>query len=480
MSSHRNRLVAVVVLLAFAGPPLEAQVQQQGAAMGKLVIADPRATAVVEYEKALDAFQSWSTAEGFSHAQRALALDSSFGLARALVSRYRAGPMAAAERNRAAVDAARGSAAEAVIALAFRAVGTPAAAALWNTAVELVPNDPRVSLDRALSLEGKARVDALREAAKKFPDHAATRQWLAFYLTPVLYPRPSEADGNEALAAAEEAVRLAPNASGSHTAMGHVLEVLGREDEALRHLQAATSMTPTNEFAFTFRAEILEHQGKPAEARAAIDSAIILTDNLGSLGTYRTQRALTFLHEGNVAATIAAMDENARLLEAKDQLPAAASARLFLAIVHAGSNNARAANEQIAIANRLGVAPGTLADNSIIVYSLTRQAVPARKALDTYLRLAQQFPPSELREQNIHRMTGLTLLAEGKAAEAIAELKQGGPNPYSQLGLIEAYVQLGDKKQADAERASLLARKDFGIISTAMPIAKLRSGMAKK
>ncbi len=480
MSNHRSRFVPVVALLALAGSPVMAQVQQQGAAMGKLVIADPRATAVTEYELALDAFQAWSNTEGYVHAQRALALDSSFGLARALLARYRAGPSADAERNRAAVDAARGSAAEAVIALAMRAGSTPAAATLWNTAVELVPNDPRVTLDRALSLTGNARVDALRAAVKKFPDHAATKQWLVGYLTQALYPRPSDAEGAEALAAAEAAVRLAPNASGSHTALGRVLEVLGREDEALRHLQAATSMTPTNEFAFTFRAEILEHQGKPAEARAAIDSSIILTDNLGSLGTYRTQRALTFLHEGNVAATIAAMEENARLLEAKDQLASAASARLFLAIVHAGTNNAKAANEQIAMARRLGAAPGTLADNGIIVYSLTRQAVAARKTLDEYVRLAQQVPPSELREQNIHRMTGMTLIAEGRPAEAIPELKQGGPNPYSQLGLIEAYVQLGDKKQAAAERASLFARKDFGIISTAMPLAKLRSGMTKK
>ena len=63
-----------------------------------------------------------------------------------------------------------------------------------------------------------------------------------------------------------------------------------------------------------------------------------------------------------------------------------------------------------------------------------------------------------------------------KASEAIPELKQGGPNPYSQVGLIEAYVLLGDKKQADAERASLFARTDFGIISTAMPIARFRAG----
>ena len=448
--------------------------------MSRLSIADPRATAIAEYDLALNAYLAWSWTDAYVHAQQALALDSSFGLARALVARIRGGPTAAGERNRAAVDAARGNAAEAVIAQAIRAGTTPAAAKLWNTAVELVPNDPLITLDRALALAGNGRVDALRAAAKKFPDHPATKMWLAYYLTPVIFPRPSEADAAEALAAAQDALRLAPNATGSHAAMGHVLERLGREDEALRHLQTATSLTPTGEYAFTLRAEILVHQGKPAEARAAIDSAIILTDNLGNVGTYRTQRALTFLHEGNVPATVAAMEESARSFEASDLRALAATARLYLAIVYAGTNNGKAANEQLALADRYGAARGLLADNSVIVYSLTRQAAAARRALTEYVRLAQQAPPSQVRDENIHRMTGLTLLAEGKPAEAIAELKQGGPNPYSQLGLIEAYVQLGDKKQADAERAGMFARKDFGLISTATPIARLRSGMAKK
>jgi hypothetical protein len=211
-----------------------------------------------------------------------------------------------------------------------------------------------------------------------------------------------------------------------------------------------------------------------------MDSAIILADNISQLELYRTQRALTFLHEGNLPATVAAMEENARSLEIMGAPVTAASARLYLAMVLAGGNNAKAANEQVALARRLGAGAVLLTDNSIIVYSLTRQGPAARQALNEYLRLAHGAAPSEALQQNIHRMTGLTLLGEGKPTEAIAELKQGGPNSYSQLGLIEAYVQLGDKKQVDAERATFLARKDYVGNSTAAAIGRYRSMMAAK
>jgi hypothetical protein len=39
-----------------------------------------------------------------------------------------------------------------------------------------------------------------------------------------------------------------------------------------------------------------------------------------------------------------------------------------------------------------------------------------------------------VREQNVHRATGLAALANGKYDEAIAHLKQGGPNSGSRSG----------------------------------------------
>ena len=158
--------------LAVGAGLLSGQVQQQGAASGKLNPIDARATAISEYLTALDAYQNLSWTEGFLHAQRAFTADSSFGLARALYARYRAGPNAVAEARRAAADAVSGSTAEAIIALANASSG-PAAAGLWDLAVKLHPNDPRVATDRALAMGGRARIDALRDVANKFADQRA-------------------------------------------------------------------------------------------------------------------------------------------------------------------------------------------------------------------------------------------------------------------------------------------------------------------
>jgi tetratricopeptide (TPR) repeat protein len=468
----RRMHLPIAVLTSLLAAALGGQVQQQGAASGRLVPANPRATAITEYLLALDAYQTWSWTDGAAHANRAFELDSTFGLARALRARYRGGPSAAAERLRAAQDAVRGSTPEAVIALANNS-DAASSAALWDAAVRLLPNDPRVAVDRALSLAGRQRIDALRDVAKKFTDAPAPRMWLAYYLTPTSYELP-KADGDEAILAAQEAVRLAPNSTGAHAAVGWVFEKVGRDDEALLHLGHATSMAAPTEIAFLTRAELLERQGKLAESRGSLDSAVLVTENMGNRNTYLNDRALTYLHEGNLAATLAALDDAAREARSRDQAQSESGIHATLAIVYAGAGNAKAATEQIAIERRLGATPAALADNSVIVYSLLKDGPSARRALGSYVEIAANQPP-EVRGENVHRMTGLTLVAEGKGAEAIDELKQGGANPYSQLGLIEAYLQLGKKKEADAERASMFARKDFGIASTATPVAKYRA-----
>ncbi|MGE5731022.1 MAG: hypothetical protein ACM37U_03715, partial [Gemmatimonas sp.] len=261
VSMYRSIAGSSSALLLAAGL-LAGQVQQQGAATagGRLSLADPRASAITEYLAALDAYQNWSWTEGFPHLQRALAMDSSFGLARALYARYRGGPTASAEAARAARDAVHATAPEAVIALANYTTG-PASEGLWDLAVKLLPNDPRVALDRALALTGRARIDALRQVASKFPDAPAPRIWLAFHLTNLLFPPRPKADDDEALAAAQEAVRLAPNSTGAHAALGWVYERIGNDAEALVHLGHATSMPMPFEGAFQTRAELLERQG---------------------------------------------------------------------------------------------------------------------------------------------------------------------------------------------------------------------------
>ena len=467
-----RRILASSGALLLGAGLLSGQVQQQGTASGRLVLSDPRGTAITEYIAALDAYQNLSWTEGFAHAQRAFTMDSTFGLARELYARYRGGPDASAQATRAAADAVRGSAPEAIIALANASTGA-AAAGLWDLAIKLLPNDPRVATDRALALAGPARIAALREAAARFPDAAAPRMWLAYSLVlPLTPPRP-KANDDEALAAAQDAVRLAPNSSGAHAVLGMVYARMGNDDLAMTHYGHATSMPLPFEGAFQLRAELLEQQGKYAEARATLDSAILLTANLSNRVTFMAYRAVTFLYEGNLAATMSAYEDAVREARANDDPAAEATVHGNMSVVYAGVGNAKAAEAHRAISRRLGASPGALADNGVIMYALTKQGPAARKALESYIELSAGQQP-DVRTENVHRMTGLTLLAEGKAEAAIAELKQGGLNPYAQLGLIDAYTALGRKKEADAERSAMLARKGFGIASTAMPIARYR------
>ena len=451
---------------------LNGQVRQQGTASGTLVLSDPRAAAIDEYTIALDDYQNLAWTEGFAHAERAIRLDSSFGLARALYARYRGGPNVSAEVARGAGDAVHNSTPEAILALADASTG-PAAAGLWDLAVKLHPNDSRVAMARALAMNGRARIDALHDVANRFPGAAAPRVWLAYALVlPLTPPRPKAID-DEALALAQEAVRLAPNSSAAHAVLGFVYERMDKDDDAMTHFDHASGMPFPFEGTFQLRAELLERQGHYAAARAALDSAILLTDNIDNRASYMNYRAVSFLYERNLGATMSALDDAARDARANGNPAGEAALHTTMSIVYAGVGNVEAAEQHRAIARRLGATPGQLADAGVIIYGLTKQGAAARNALESYVQaVAGQAP--DLRAENVHRMTGLTLLAEGKADEAIGELKQGGRNPFAQLGLIDAYTQLGRKKDADAERDAMLSRKDFGIGSTAVPIARYR------
>lgn len=479
MAVRQHAVALSLILAAATAVPVAAQVQQQSATAARLAPANQRGAAIVELQAAVDDQLAWSFTTAAEHAQRALDLDPQFGLARAWLARLRGGPAAAAEFDRAASDAATASLPEAVLVEAMReenAGRIQNAAKLFALATELTPGDPRVAVDRATSLLGEERIRALREAAARFPDYAPARFWLAFFLTADGFGQFSPATADEALNAARDAMRLAPGSAAGHTIMGHVLERLLRHEEALQHLDEATAMSPTNEWAYALKAEIAIREGMYARARATFDSALALSPNSARRTGYRISRAVTFLHEGKLSQAVDSLAAFAREAEAGGMTDVAATAHLNMALLAAAVHDAGGVDAHLAAAQRLGSSAGLLVDNRVISFALLGDGVRARRALEEYVRFTHSVP-ADVRDPNVHRMTGLTLLAEKKPAEAIAELKQGGSNPYAQLGLIEAYKMMGDRKSADAERAALFARKNIPYGSTAIPIAKYRASM---
>lgn len=483
MNAGRRWVLLSALIVAVPTAALS-QVQQAAAPAGMLN-SNGAPAAVAELKAAMDDYWMVTFGSGAQHANRALALDSTLGYARVMRAVYLGGPTVAAEAQRAAHESLENSAGEAVLALAYREFVAGRVAntrRLNDVAVEMMPNDRNVAMLRANTLTDTARLNAFRAISARYPDYAPSRIWTTFYLVTsgVDVTDEDRANGDEALRLAAEAVRLAPQASASHHAMGHVLHSLGRDAEATQHLIMATNLTPKTWQAWDILADIYNRDGKFAEMRAALDSGIANAPNIGNKAAGRRMRALVAMSEGNAKQ---AMDENAALvkdLEAIDARGQLATTHFSMAILAAGMRDSAGAEAHYTAAKQYNPAAGLLAESGVIVFSISGNAPAARAALAEYVRIqnaAQNLTPAatRARDENIHRQTGLVLLAEKKFAEAIAELKQGGANPVVSLGLIEAHKAMKNTKEADAVRTAFFAKREFTSASTATPIIRYRA-----
>jgi hypothetical protein len=488
-AGRRSTLRSAAMIAALAPLTLLAQVQPQGAAAnanaGTLTPSTTNAAAVSELRASLDRYNFWTVKASAERARHALELEPTFGLARTVLAINVGGPTGPAEFQRAATEASSASAGEALLALSAREVNAGRAAVgrkLSQTAAELLRNDAQVATWRAIQLSDTARVTAFRGVVKQFPEYAGAKTWLAFYLTPAGPDLDSirTANADEALRVAMDAVRLAPNESGTHTAVAHVLVYTGRSDEARGHLNAATRMTPVAEYAYLLQAQIATADGNLPALRAALDSFTTTTASVGGAFTYRRSRALVALSEGNpqqALTELAQQLKDAEAISAKGQFPEIHAAMAFIAAATRDS----AAVEQHLTAMRAALpTEGARVDAEAIAYSIVGSAANARRALNDYIKVSGPQAnlgafDNQIRAINVHRMTGLVLVAEKKPQEAIAELRQGGNNPYATLGLIEAYKLMKNNKQADAERAAFFAKREFSFNSGATAIIRYRA-----
>jgi tetratricopeptide (TPR) repeat protein len=487
MNADRSTLRTAALIAALAPSLALAQAQPQGAAAnpnaGMLTPATTNAAAVSELRASLDRYNLWTTRPSVEHAKQALALEPTFGLARTTQAILVGGPTAAAEFQRAATEASTGSAVEALLALGAREVNAgraPTGRRLSQLAAELAPNDRQVATWRAIQLPDTVRVNAFRDVANRFPDYPGAKMWLSYYLTPAGLDSIIKANADEALRVAFEAVRLAPNESGTHTAVAHVLVYNGRFDEAKGHLGAATKMTPVSEYAYELQAQIAAVENNFPVLRAALDTAAAATPGIGAGFTYRRARALVALSESNPQGALTELSAIERDAEAIGAKPQAALTHLFMAAVAGATRDTAGVEQHLTAARMLDSAQAVIADYAVTTYSISGQAAKARRALEDYIRVGGPRPNlspavNATRTTNVHRMTGLVLIAEKKPQEAIAELRQGGNNPYATLGIIEAYKLQKNTKQADAERTDFFQRKNFSFNSTATPIIRYRA-----
>ncbi|MBI3789783.1 MAG: hypothetical protein HY275_02760 [Gemmatimonadetes bacterium] len=470
MFSARGTFTTLLIAATVSAPGTGAQAPAP--ARGTLTLAGIAPEARDAVFAAIDAAQGWRFFEAGEAANRAVTLDPAFGLARAVrLSITGAAPdVVATESRRATQDGAGRPTPEATYLAAILANGANANR-LFGAAHAMLPNDRRIALDYANSFIGTTRLDSLRALVRQYPDFIAARSWLAYYLALSRYGS-SDQDRYEAFLVAQEGMRLAPDNAQTHTAMGHVLQRMGRLDEAAAHLAAATRLDARLEYANIVRAAVYARDGKPKgieRARAAFDSAIMFSPNFARQTNQRAQRAMLLFYDGRKAEGMA---ELATVAKATETTTPTTTAVLYsqMAELAAGTGDSAAVDRYMADARRVSQT-ANLGLQAAQAYALSRQPAKARAAMAEYVRSVPDSTSLAVTSDR-HRVAGMVLLAEGKLQEALAELRLSDleGNAFGKLAMMDALTSLNDRPAAAALLASIISDRGGQItgISTAL------------
>jgi tetratricopeptide (TPR) repeat protein len=480
----RRRTLLLVPALLLSAATAKAQVQQ-GAPAGTMALANLPAGARDAMFAAIDARQGWNFLAAYEHANRALSIDSTFGLARLTrvdVGGAATGAMATAEYERASRDASNRGVGEATYLSGLRATGVNSTR-LLSTARAMLPNDRRVALDLALSYVGNDRLDSLRSLVRQYPDFLAPRLWLSYWLTNGIYAL-SPAQLYEGVVVAENTVRLAPSNWATHAALGWALRAQGRLDEAAAHNVAATRLEPRNEIAYNSLANIYIRDGKPRavdRARSAADSAIAFGPNVLRNINYRRERAFMLFYDGRKTQGYAELAAVAKEYETAGAPGTAAVVYSQMAGLAGGCSDSAKVEGFAADARRVAPQNTNLTIQLGHAYALSKQAAAARRELEEFVRRATDTTTVAFKADH-RRLAGMTLVAEGKAAEGLAMLQQTDPefNPYAEVGMADAYTALGNKAQASAILTAVATRKTAFNSQVSTAIAACRLSQQKR
>jgi predicted Zn-dependent protease len=385
---------------------------------------------------------------------QALALDSTFGLARVFHASF-APMLEQAQRDSAAArgvaDAARGSTGELVLAAAMRELvaNRPASAQpLFRALGELYPDNALYAMWSATDWAGTrppaATVEAFREVTRRFPSYGAPYNTLAYTLL-------ATGDSAGALAAAARQVELAPTQPNAQDSYAELLQFAGQLDEAVQHYTEATRLAPSFTEGYVGVAEVRQLQRRGADARAALTDAVRHALSLPDSLRYMTYLAQSDVADGRDREAASQLAEVARLAEARGAKAQAAAAHRDLALLAALGRDVRGVAQHLAAAR--AAAPDTTAQAG-------RQAEVAALA---YLVVgnADSLRATAAGRDSAHLVQAVVLLQGDRAEDALRELAQADTTaPITQELSAEAHAKLAHADVARAARERLRARRD--------------------
>jgi tetratricopeptide (TPR) repeat protein len=464
MRLHRRRgharLGLCALALAFA-PAAPAGAQDE-----KIPITTRSKVAREEYLKGRDLFERLRGTDARAHFEKAAAADKDFALARlGLANSAPSAKAFFAALEQAAALAARASQGERHLILGFDAG---------------VRGDP---------VAQKKHFDALVAAYPR--DERALNQLGVYH-----FGRQEYAD---AIAAYQKAIRINASFSPPYNQMGYSYRFLGRDDEAEKAFKKYIELIPDDPNPYDSYAELLMkmgrfdesiamyekalalnprfvpsyvgiglnriYQGQPARARETFARLEQVARNAGEKRQAYAQEAASYLHEGNTAEALRAVDKMRAVARAENDL-AALSGDANLAgniLLEAGRADEAAAQfaEALKLAEQANTPPEVkeaarrqeLFNSALVALARADAPTARRKAQEYAAAVAGPKVPFEVRQS--HELNGRIALQENDGARAADELLQA-----NQLDpRVLYYLAQAQRARGDAAAARETARR---------------------
>jgi tetratricopeptide (TPR) repeat protein len=482
-----RRLTVLAALVTAISPKVSASAQdpqQQGsAASGRLTISTSSAPARAEFWAGLEEWQTGAYSSGERHFRRALALDEWFALARLFAT----GEVASSreqvlERERGVSEAARQSAEEGVLALAWRekALGhRERARILFGTALQLMPNEPAVAVEYVWSHLGseinpKQSLDTARAYRKRFPSYAPL-------ILPLTTFSLNAGDTAGALRAAEEFMRAAPRTPAAFGYYGSFLQLLGRFDEAEAAYRKGLNLGPAHaDYGGDPASRLVELyglRGRNADARAMATQALLTAASPNDSATYMTEIAGTYFVAGDAR-------QGMQILESARRKSAIAGSPIFPVRLDEVLAEADAVFGDVAsvgayLARLTPVEPD---DRAAILLTHAMEYAYAGQ-LDSAQVYAERLANStsvSWRELWSHRARGIAFASAKQCERAQAELMPADTADLLILSVrADCEMQRGHREAALTLRDRAMATQDFSYMSPALLRARMRLAQMK-
>jgi tetratricopeptide (TPR) repeat protein len=482
----RSAVLLIVALVATAAPGALAQgAQQQGSTSGaRLEPTTTSAAAKAEFLAGIDDWQvgAFTTAEKRFH--RAIALDSSFGLAHVFAGAIPPRSLEAlrsAHLDRGVALAARASTVEGLIALAWREKarnGFQRSAQLLHDAMQLLPDEPRLAHEYVwsviLSSNWKSALDSVRVFRKRFPSFPALYAPHSLLLAAL-------GDSAEALSVAEEYARLAPQLPASTAFYGRALKLRGRFAEAEAQYRRSLSHAPAHPDypadARSSLAELSELQGRTVEARTIAMEGIARATDAADSALYMSVAAGTSILAGDhrqALSLLASAREKSGFTGNTSLLPVDG----LLAVANAIFGDRRVAPTHLARLPLNAIDSSNALIWHAVAYGYAGQLDSALAYADHLTRGAT--PETRSRTTWAHAARGLAYREKRQCAKALDELRQSDSTLVEvQAARADCESQLGNGAAAMVWRDRVLARRELRLIHPGEMYARARMKQMK-